>query len=111
MNISRLSVVLFGALALVGPTGAHQPDTSYARFKVARDALESSFTYDLFTLQRIAPGLDANADRQVTSAELAVQVPIVVDYLRQHVQLEMDGQSAELGDAHDGRRSGRWWVV
>ena len=86
-------------MACAGPALAHNPDTSYARFKVTRDALESKFTYDLFTLLRIAPGLDANADRQVTGAELAAQTPVVLSYLRRQVQLEIDGQPADFGDA------------
>ena len=35
----------------------------------------------------------------VTAAELAVQTPVVIGYLRQHVQLEINGQGADLGDA------------
>ncbi|MBI2478742.1 MAG: HupE/UreJ family protein [Planctomycetia bacterium] len=99
MNITRPFALLIVAIAFTGPACAHNPDTSYARFKVTRDALESKFTYDLFTLLRLAPGLDANADRQVTAAELAALTPTVISYLRQHVRLEIDGQPADFGDA------------
>jgi hypothetical protein len=87
----------FTAMCLTGPLLAHNPDTSYARFKIDRNELQTTFTYDLFTLQRIAPGIDANADRQVTAEELAAQVPAILSYLGQQVQLEIDGQPVDFG--------------
>ena len=76
---------------------AHTPDTSYAQFKVTRNSLECKFTFDLFTLVKIAPKLDANRDHQVTVAELSSRTSDVFDYLRQYVKLEIDGIVADFG--------------
>ncbi len=85
-------------LLVAGPADAHQPDTSYARFKVTRDSLEAKFSYDLSTLQRIVPKLDANGDYQVTAFELQAQAPAVFAFLRKHVRLEINGAAALLGE-------------
>ena len=87
------------ALVVAAPALAHNPDTSYARFEVTRDALTTEFTYDLFTLLRIAPQLDANGDRQVTAAELTALAPEYLAYFRRQIRLEIDGQPADFGEA------------
>lgn len=78
---------------------AHNLDTSYVRFSVTPDALETEFTFDIFTLFRIVPGLDANGDRVVTHDELRAQAPRVFDYLRTHVAFEINSKTAEFGEA------------
>ncbi len=85
-------------LFLFARANAHNPDTSYARFKVTPEALETRFTFDLFSLVRIVPALDADGDQQVSRAELAQQAPRIFDYLTSHVQLEVDGQKADFGE-------------
>lgn len=78
---------------------AHNLDTSYARFTVTATAIESRFTYDVYSLVRIVPGLDANGDAQVSSAELQAQVGAIQAYLRKHVAFEIDGVTATFGAA------------
>ena len=85
-------------LLVAGPADAHQPDTSYARFKVTRDSFTAKFSYDLSTLQRIVPKLDANGDYQVTAAELQAQVPAVFAFLQKHVRLEINGAATDFGE-------------
>lgn len=93
----RNAVCIFLLLAATAPAFGHLPDTSYARFKVGPERFEAKFSYDLAALERIAPGLDANGDRQVTDAELQAQAPAVSAFLREHVRLEIDGAKADWG--------------
>ena len=77
---------------------AHNPDTSYARFAVSRTALDSAFIFDVTTLLRIAPDLDANGDHRLTPDELKAKTPAIADFLREHVALEVNGVTAEFGE-------------
>ncbi len=99
MNITRLSAI---SCCRVGHHRSGSSASIPIRVTPASRSLamrwKRQFTYDLFTLLRIVPGLDANADRQVTAAELAAQTPVVIAYLRRQVQLEIDGQPADFGD-------------
>src|SRR5687767_11888681 len=54
---------------------AHNPDTSYARFQISRDEFSAKFTYDVTSLVRILPGLDADGDHRLTRSELQAAVP------------------------------------
>lgn len=85
-------------LATAGSTFAHNPDTSYARFEVARDRLDTTFTFDVFSLLRIVPQLDADQDHAVTDAELQAQAAAVFAFLRQRVLFEIDGTTADFGE-------------
>lgn len=96
-RVRVLAAVL--VLLAAAPAFGHLPDTSYARFKVAPGRFEAKFSYDLATLQRIVPGLDANGDRQVTQAELQAQAPAVFAFLRGQVRLEIDGAKADWGES------------
>lgn len=89
-----------GAIALACaplPARAHNPDTSYARFRVSRGALELDLVYDLFTLVQLVPGLDADADRRITAAELARAVPVIDATLRGQIDFELDERPATFG--------------
>jgi len=97
-NVQMAAAMLMIASAITQTVRAHQPDTSYARIKIARDSLECEFTYDLFTLVRIVPELDANSDRQITDVELAAGSASVHEFIRNNVQLEIGGVTAEFGD-------------
>ena len=92
-----LVAILMSAWTLIGSVQAHTQDTSYAQFKVARDFLECKFTYDLFTLVKIVPGLDNDNDHRVSDVELAKHASDVADFIRKHIQLEIDGATAEFG--------------
>lgn len=99
----RFKLQTAAAILMIAPTitqtvQAHQPDTSYARIKIARDSLECEFTYDFFTLVRIVPDLDANSDRQITDVELAARSAAVYEFIRDNVQLEIGGVSEGFGD-------------
>lgn len=76
---------------------AHNPDTSYVRCVVTDDAVELRLTYDVFTLLKIT-NLDADQDGRLTRAELSAGTPAIQRFLREHVIVEIDGQTAELGD-------------
>lgn len=77
---------------------AHDPDTSYARFSVSRDAIHTTLTYDLFTLMSIHPQLDADRDRRVTAAELASRSAQFAEFFRERIQFEIDGKPADFGE-------------
>jgi len=97
-KLQTAAAILVIASTITQIVQAHQPDTSYARIKIARDSLECEFTYDLFTLVRILPDLDANSDRQITDDELTARSPAVFEFIRNHVQLEIGEMTAEFGD-------------
>ncbi len=85
-------------LAFPAAAFAHNPDTSYARCRVADDRVELRLIYDIFTLLKIA-SLDADHDQRITRAELSAAAPAIVQFLRAHARLEIDGQPAALGEA------------
>lgn len=94
------SALVCGAIALACaplPARAHNPDTSYARFRVSRGALELDLVYDLFTLVQLVPGLDADADRRITAAELARAVSTIDATLRGQIDFEVDERPATFG--------------
>lgn len=76
---------------------AHNPDTSYARFRIAAEEYSATFVYDVTSLVMIDPGLDADGDRSLTPEELAAAVPRIEAFLRRSIPLEIDGVRAELG--------------
>lgn len=86
------------ALLLPAAALAHNPDTSYARCIIAADRVELRLTYDLVTLQMIAL-VDADGDARATRDELRRAAPAIERFLRAHVEVEIDGATADLGDA------------
>lgn len=88
---------LLAALLCAAPAArAHNPDTSYARVGLGPGEVAFRVTYDLFTLQRIAP-LDADGDRRISRAELRAALPTLHAFFRRHVGIEIDGAPADLG--------------
>lgn len=92
-------VALAMALLFAGRAEAHDLATSYVRFEISRESLVTTVTFDFDSLVRIAPGLDANGDGQITAAELAAQTAAIQTFLRQRVELTIDGEPTELGTA------------
>jgi len=93
---SWLAVVL--VVWLASNAAAHLPDTSYARFVITRERYDIKLTYDVTSLLRMVPQLDANNDGQLTQAELSAAVPEIADFLRSAIALEIDEQPSEFGD-------------
>ena len=93
-NVVRACIVVLSWTTIAQ---AHNPDTSYARFSIARDRYTAKFTYDLTSLVRIVPALDADGDRRVTQAELAAAVPTVAAFLQKSIPLEIDGITTDFG--------------
>ncbi len=91
----------FLAFALSTPARAHTTDTSYARVRIFADRLEVRLTCDIFTLQRIVPGLDANRDGGLSREELRRATPAIQKFFRERVAIEVDGAAADLGAAKD----------
>lgn len=87
-------------ILLTGLAFAHNPDTSYARCLIADDRVELRLTYDVFTLQWIT-AVDVNRDGRATREELRQAAPAIQRFLRERVHVEIDGQSAPLGEAAD----------
>lgn len=86
-------LVVSGAAAL-----AHNPDTSYARIRISPEAVEFKFSYDLATLFRITP-LDANRDGAVSRAELEAGAPVIQEFLRRRIYLELNQHEAAFAEA------------
>lgn len=91
-------VILVGGVGWLSRASAHQPDTSYARIAISREALDCKFTFDLYTLAVIIPGLDENLDRQISAKELAAHTAEVFAFLSEQIQLEVDGMTATFGE-------------
>src|SRR5689334_12201965 len=86
-------------LTLVAQTAsAHNPDTSYCKVTITAHEVVCKFTYDLLTLQRIAP-LDANGDGQLTRAEMEAAFPAIIRFLRERVYLDLNQREAEFAEA------------
>ena len=89
-------LVWLACLAGHTPAFAHNPDTSYAQVKFTDRQVLVRLTYDLFTLEKITR-IDANNDGKITRDELRRAMPAIEQFLRAHVQLELNGTRAELG--------------
>ncbi len=87
-------------LALAGTSAlAHKADTSYARVHLHAQRIELRLTFDVFALQKIVPGLDADGDLALSKAELRAATPVIEKFLRTHVGMEVNGAAADLGVA------------
>jgi hypothetical protein len=60
--------------------------------------VELRFTFDVFTLQKIAPDLDADHDDALMPAELAQGAPAIERFLREHIRVELDDHPVQLGE-------------
>jgi hypothetical protein len=98
--VSRRAIAVVAALVCLPATArAHNPDTSYARFQIARESVISTFTYDVTSLVRIVPGLDADGDARLSEAELRTGAPRITDFLRKTIRIQIDRRDAHLGEA------------
>ena len=93
----RTALAWLGLYAATVTAHAHNPDTSYARATITPTAVDFAFTYDLATLRRIAT-LDTNHDAAVSRAELAAAVPVIADFLRRHIYVELNERDAQFGE-------------
>lgn len=76
---------------------AHNPDTSYARLRIATDAVTTEFIYDVTSLLLIDPILDVNSDLSLSPTELRAAVPRIEEVLRHSIRLEIDGKATSFG--------------
>ncbi len=105
-RVERSSRALLHAIALIffalaTNALAHTTDTSYARVRIFSDRLEVRLTCDIFTLQRIVPGLDANRDGGLSREELQRATPAIQKFFRERVAIEVDLAATGLGAAKD----------
>ena len=78
----------------------HNPDTSYARVAIGEREVVFRFTYDLFTLQKIA-SLDADHDGRISRAELRAGLPAIHAFFRRHIAVDIDDEAADFGEPVD----------
>jgi hypothetical protein len=98
-RISLFAIALICLQILVLPDAfAHAPDTSYCRIAITAREVESKFGFDIATLQRITP-LDSNGDGILSRSELETAYPKLVNFLREHVYLDLNQREAEFADA------------
>lgn len=93
--LSRLSCLLL----VTSSSWAHPSDISYLRLKVERQRVEMRFTFNLVMLTRFVGNLDTNADRHIDKAELNAATPVLLGFLGQKIQVEVNGKEATLGAA------------
>ncbi len=96
-RLAWVFVILYSAFVIL-PADAHPSDISYLRVKLERQRVEMRFTFNLLTLTRFVPGIDANQDKQIDKAELQAARDAVLGYLHDHVQVEVNGTESTLGD-------------
>jgi hypothetical protein len=84
--------------AFVASASAHTPDTSYCRVAIGATQVEFKLTYDLATLQRMAP-IDANGDGRISSIELQAAAPALQNFLRRHIYLDLNQRETEFAGA------------
>ena len=99
--IRRLAAFFLSLFFLAASARAHTTDTSYARVRILGDHLEVRLTLDIFTLQRIVPGLDANRDAALSRDELLRATPAIQKFLRANVGIEINEAASDLGAAKD----------
>ena len=95
--VALLAAAAASVCLLAAPVRAHNPDTSYARFRIAADGYAATFVHDVTSLSMIDPDLDADGDRRLTPTELEAAVPRIEAFLRSAIALEIDGEPAAFG--------------
>ena len=96
----RVLALLAGLALTPLAARAHNPDTSYARVTIGEHEVAFRFTYDLFTLQKIA-ALDADGDRRISRAELSRGLPAIHAFFRRHIAVDIDDEDADFGEPVD----------
>ena len=75
---------------------AHPADQSEMRVRPAPHALEIRFTFNVLTLTRFVR-IDTDGDTKISAAELAAVQPVLVEYLNEHIPLEINQVKDGLG--------------
>jgi hydrogenase/urease accessory protein HupE len=93
--------MLLCAWCAARPAGAHEAETSYLRARVLPGVVEVRVTFDAFSLQKIVPGIDGNADEALSKAELATATNAIQEFIEANVELDLDGTAMPLGTARE----------
>ena len=91
--------VLLISSFVIPTASAHPSDISYLRVKLARQKVEMRFTFNLLSLTRFVPGLDADGNKQITPQELEAAREPLLRYFAEKIRAEVNGQKATLGSA------------
>jgi len=98
VNLSLSLVSVVSLLCCITWTAhAHTPDTSYSRIAITAREVECKFSFDIATLQRITP-LDSNNDGLLSRTELESAYPKIINFLRQHIYLDLNQHESEFAD-------------
>jgi hypothetical protein len=95
---SLLTVFSLLCCGITSTVLAHTPDTSSCRIAITAHEVESKFSFDISTLQRIT-ALDLDGDGKLSRSELAAVYPTIFRFLREHVYLELNQSESEFADA------------
>ena len=75
---------------------AHPADQSEMRVRPTPHQLEIRFTFNVLTLTRLVR-IDTDGDTKISAAELEAAQPMLVDYLNEHIPLEINQAKDALG--------------
>ena len=98
MQSSCLVSLFMVGVALASAAQAHLPDTSYAQIRIERERISTKLTYDITSLIRIHPSLDANNDHQLSKDELLKAVTTISEFLKANVAFELDAVPSDFGE-------------
>ncbi len=74
----------------------HPADVQYLQIHLLRDRAELRFTFNLWILAKFCPNLDADHDGQLRPPELDHAKIELLEYLRHHVHLAINGKATPL---------------
>lgn len=92
----RLLLLTLTLLAMLRGAVAHPSDVSQMRVKLARDHIDIRLTLNVLNLSRIVV-VDTDHNLQITTAEIAKAVPVVVDFLHKNVLVTINDADADIG--------------
>jgi len=94
----RVCVASFLLLSFVLPhtACAHPADESEMRVRPEPHRLEIRLTFNILTLTRFVR-IDADGDAKISMAELEAAQPLLIEYLNEHIRLEINQETAALG--------------
>ncbi len=95
--MQRVLATLLSFLLLTGTALSHPSDVSHLRVKLDHARVEFRLTFNLLTLSRMVV-VDSDHDRRITPEEIAKAMPVVVDWLKKKVLVNVNGTDADLGD-------------
>lgn len=96
---SLMAFVILISSFVIPAARAHPSDISYLRVKVERQRVEMRFTFNLLSMTRFVPGIDANQDFRIDKAELEAAAKALNDYFNQHIEVNINEKKATLGQA------------